>query len=182
MLNKEQLLSIGISSGDADKILAQYNTQEVAESFIEDVESVKEQLPERMELPPPTDSDITSISDLKKYTNGQVVRLPDFAEGQPFVARLKRPSMLVLVKSGKIPNSLLDTASSLFDGKGSKNTGDSEKAMQDMYGVLCIIAEASLVEPSYKEIKANNIELTDEQLIAIFNYSQQGIEGLKSFR
>ena len=104
MLNKEQLMSTGISSEDADKILAQYNAQEVTK-----VEVVKEV----------TSNDITSIAQLSEYAKGQVVRLPDFAPDQPFVARLKRPSMLVLAKSGKIPNSLLETASSLFDGKSN---------------------------------------------------------------
>lgn len=181
MLNKEQLMSTGISSEDADKILAQCNNQEVAKSFIEDVESVKEQLPEKKELPPPTVNDITSIAQLSEYAKGQVVRLPDFAPDQPFVARLKRPSIMVLAKSGKIPNSLLETASSLFNGK-SKVANDSNNTMDDMYGVLEIIAEASLVSPTMAEIKSAGIELTDEQLIAIFNYSQQGVEGLKSFR
>lgn len=170
MLNKEQLMSTGISSEDADKILAQYNASPV---HIEEnkVEVIKEV----------TSNDITSIAQLSEYAKGQVVRLPDFAPDQPFVARLKRPSMLVLAKSGKIPNSLLETASSLFDGK-SNATNNSNNTMGDMYRVLEIIAEASLVSPTMAEIKSAGIELTDEQLIAIFNYSQQGVEGLKSFR
>jgi hypothetical protein len=179
-VNKEQLLGIGITSEDADKIIAQYNSEEVAKSFVEDVESVKEQLPAKMELPPPTINDITSITQLSEYAKGQVVRLPGFAPDQPFVARLKRPSMLALVKSGKIPNALLETASSLFDGKSKSN--EATNTMGDMYEVLEIIAEASLVSPTMAEIKSAGIELTDEQFIAIFNYSQQGVEGLKSFR
>lgn len=166
MLNKEQLMSTGISSEDADKILAQYNADS------EKVEVIKEDI---------TPNTITSIAQLSEYAKGQVVRLPDFAPDQPFVARLKRPSMLVLAKSGKIPNSLLETASSLFDGK-SNMTNNSNNTMGDMYRVLEIIAEASLVSPTMAEIKNAGIELTDEQLIAIFNYSQQGVEGLKSFR
>ena len=173
MLNKEQLMSTGISSEDADKILAQYNAQKVTK-----VEVVKELPPTS---PPPTSSDITSIAQLSEYAKGQVIRLPGFAPDQPFVARLKRPSMLVLAKSGKIPNSLLETASSLFDGK-SNVANNSNNTMGDMYRVLEIIAEASLVSPTMAEIKSAGIELTDEQLIAIFNYSQQGVEGLKSFR
>ena len=45
---------------------------------------------------------LTSIEELKKYANGTVVELPSFSEGQPFVARLKRPSLLSMVKQGKI--------------------------------------------------------------------------------
>lgn len=175
MLDREQLIKIGISSEDADKILAQYNAQEVTK-----VEVVKE-------LPLPTSSDITSASQLSEYAKGQIIRLPEFASGQPFVVKLRRPSMMVLVKNGKIPNTLLETASSLFEGKSkqSKSKGDSEEsqnAMKDIYDVLKIFAEAALISPTMAEIEEAGVELTDEQLIAIFNYSQSGINGLKSFR
>ena len=33
---------------------------------------------------------VTSIEELKQYSNGTVVELPCFAEGQPFVARFQR--------------------------------------------------------------------------------------------
>ena len=33
---------------------------------------------------------VTSIEELKQYSNGTLVELPCFAEGQPFVARLKK--------------------------------------------------------------------------------------------
>lgn len=52
----------------------------------------------------------TSIQDLISYSQGQIVKLPDFSEGQPFYARLRRPSMLSLMSNGKIPNSLVITA------------------------------------------------------------------------
>lgn len=168
MLNREQLISTGISPEDADKILAQMAKN--------DVNVVKKE-----ETPQVTEADITSISQLSEFAKGQVVKLPDFAPGQPFVVRLRRPSMLVLAKSGRIPNSLLETASSLFNGGKTIQT-ESENQLRDMYNVLEIVAEASLVSPKFSEIKSAGIELTDEQLIAIFNYSQSGIEGLKSFR
>ena len=172
-MSKEQLMAIGISERDADIIIKQASTEVPKEKVLVSENKVEEK--------PLTISDITSIAKMSEYAKGQIVRLPDFAEGQPFIVRLKRPSMLVLAKSGKIPNSLLDTANSLFN-EGKSSNDDSNKAMQDMYEVLCIIAESSLVEPTFKEIKEAGVELTDEQLIAIFNYSQQGIEGLKSFR
>ena len=60
-----------------------------------------------------TQMNITSLSDLQTYAAGTIVRFPDFAEGQPFVARVRRPSMLVLAKQGKIPNTLLTAAGEL---------------------------------------------------------------------
>ncbi len=35
-----------------------------------------------------TNLQITSLADLQAYAKGQIVMLPPFAEGQPFVARL----------------------------------------------------------------------------------------------
>lgn len=124
--------------------------------------------------------EVTSISDLQKYAEGQIIELPAFAEGQPFVARLRRPSMMILVKSGKIPNSLVKTANSLF--LSSRVDETDERVMTDMFSVLDALCEASFVEPTYKEIQEAGVELTDDQMMFIFNYTQQGVEALDSFR
>lgn len=125
---------------------------------------------------------VTSVADLEKYAAGQVVELPEFAEGQPFVVRLRRPSMLSLVKNGKIPNTLLSSANSLFSTGSQSFDAEDPDAMKEMMGILDIVCEASLVEPTYEQIKSAGIELTDEQLMAIFSYSQQGVKALESFR
>lgn len=80
-----------------------------------------------------------------------MVELPPFTENIPFVARLKRPSMLSLAKSGKIPNSLLGTAQALFEGNISKKSKDN--GIADVLEILEIMAEAALVEPTYDDIK-----------------------------
>jgi hypothetical protein len=123
---------------------------------------------------------ITSIADLQSYSQGTIVELPPFAEGQPFVARLRRPSMLALMKNGQIPNSLISKAQQLFDGDSKSLEGDG--AMSEVMGVLDVMAEATFLQPTYKEIKDAGIELTDEQLMFVFNYSQQGVKALESFR
>lgn len=125
---------------------------------------------------------VTPISDLIEYSRGQIVRLPDFAESQPFYVRLRRPSMLMLAKSGKIPNKLLSTANDLFMGNTASEEGYDENFLNNMYEVIDTIVEASLVEPSYDDLKKNGIELTDQQLLAIFNYTQEGVNSLDSFR
>lgn len=127
------------------------------------------------------DLKVTSLAELQTYAKGQVVRLPDFAEGQPFVARLMRPSMLVLVKEGKIPNQLLTTANKLFVEGSVDNTQD-EHLMDSIFGVLETFCKASFLEPTYDEIKNSGMELTDEQLIFVFNYAQSGVKALDSFR
>lgn len=124
---------------------------------------------------------VTSLEQLKQYVNGNIVRLPDFAEGQPFVAKLKRPSILGMAKQGKIPNSLLVKTNELFVQSGSLDT-EENSMMQEIYDVIDLIASETFVEPTYEEIKSTGIELTDEQMMFIFNYSQQGVKALESFR
>ena len=125
---------------------------------------------------------VTSITELKKYAEGTIVRLPDFGPEQPFVARLKRPSMMGLVKGGQIPKQLLVTANELFMNRGKKlNTKDTEM-MSEMFGLFETICEATFVEPTYKQLKDSGIELTDDQLMFVFNYSQQGVKALQPFR
>ena len=125
---------------------------------------------------------LTSATDLQKYAAGVVVRLPDFAEGQPFVARIRRPSMLVLAKTGRIPNTLLTAAGELFAKGGGGLDADNEKMLSDMYDIMSIICESALIQPSMKEIKEIGLELSDEQMMAIFNYSQTGVKALETFR
>lgn len=125
---------------------------------------------------------VTSLTDLQGYKEGKVVQLPDFAEGQPLIARVRRPSMLVLAKSGKIPNSLMSAASELFTKGGSDMDIDNPKLLSDMYDVCHLIAESTLIEPTLADIESVGLTLTDDQLMAIFNYSQVGVQALDSFR
>jgi len=125
---------------------------------------------------------VTSIEDLKNYANGTVVEMPPFAEGQPLIARLKRPSILGMAKQGKIPNSLLVKANELFLQNGAGLDAEEEDTMKQLYDVLDLIAKETLVEPTYEELKSVGLELTDEQMMFLFNYSQQGVKALESFR
>lgn len=125
---------------------------------------------------------ITSASDLQSYAVGVIIRLPDFSEGQPFVARVRRPSLLVLAKSGKIPNTLLTAAGELFAKGGGGLDSDNERMLSDMYDIMRIICEAALIQPSLKEIEGVGMQLSDDQMMAIFNYSQAGVKALESFR
>ena len=122
----------------------------------------------------------TSIQDLISYSQGQIVKLPDFSEGQPFYARLRRPSMLSLMSNGKIPNSLVITANRLFNGKGMDDR--NENSMSEVLQLLEVICESAFVEPSYKELKEAGVHLTDQQYMAVFNYTQEGVKALEPFR
>lgn len=126
-------------------------------------------------------AEITSLKTLQKYAEGQVVELPPFAEGQPFVARICRPSMLVLAKSGKIPNELLNTANNLFVN-GKPDIHRDLDALSSVFDLLDVFCEACFLEPTYKELKDIGLQLTDEQLMFVFNYAQTGVRALEPFR
>ena len=122
---------------------------------------------------------VTNISEIKKYADGVEVDLPGFAEDEVFTVKLRRPSMLLLAQSGDIPNPLLHTAADLFmNGTGKIN----ENNFSNVAKVFEAIAKASLVSPSYDELQAAGINLTDAQLTYIYSYSQSGVDILRRFR
>ena len=115
---------------------------------------------------------ITKLEDLKKFNDGEVVELPAFDDSTPFVARLKRPSLLALCKAGAIPNQLLGAAQEIFEGRQKSN-------IKNYADVLDVIISQALIEPAYDDVKD---VLTDMQRMAIFAYTQSGIKGLLPFR
>jgi hypothetical protein len=89
-----------------------------------------------------------------------------------------------MVKNGKIPNDLLTEANTLFTRgtAGAMNTNiTNPDAMKNMFDIIDALCEAAFVEPTYKDIKSIGVELTDEQLLAVFNYTQNGVDALKQF-
>lgn len=124
---------------------------------------------------------VTSLSKLKEYAKGELVELPSFAENQPFIARVKRPSMMNMVRNGKIPNKLLVKANDLFMSGGKRLPINDEALLSDMFAIIDVIAKDFFVEPTYSEIVDSGIELTDDQMMFIFNYTQKGVEVLEPF-
>ncbi len=184
---REELEQLGMEEMQIEAILKQQNTTEEAMKAITESEEreVKEQpvtvVNNITAFPTPIDeSEITSISDIKKFAQGSVIKLPSFDGDHPFIAKVKRPSLLVMVKSGKIPNSLINQATQLFQ-KGAGSLG-KDNTISDMYDIMETICEAALVKPTYKEIKDAGLSLTDEQMMAIFSYTQQGVKALEQFR
>ena len=125
---------------------------------------------------------VTSIEQLKQDASGELVELPKFKNNSEFVARLRRPSLLKLVRSGKIPNTLLTKTNELFIESGKGFDTDDTKLLDELFEVLEIIASETFVEPKYEDIVNAGIELTDEQLMFLFTYSQQGVQDLETFR
>lgn len=125
---------------------------------------------------------VTTIDELLEMSKGEIVKLPPFVEGKDFYARLKRPSIMALVKNGNIPNSLLRAANSLFTSNVEDEANADDEFLKDMLGVIDVLADASFVEPKWTDLKAAGVELTDQQYMFIFNYTQTGIQDLEPFR
>lgn len=183
----EQLRSLGFNEDQVHAIMTTFGSTESVDGQQSGEESewpLVAMVPRKMEpeVPKVEDLKITSISDLHIYGQGKVVRLPDFAEGQPFVARLRRPSMLVLAKQGKIPNALMSSANALFNEGGSGMDADNPNMLKDIFDVCVVVAKAALMEPTYEDIENAGMELSDNQLMAIFSYTQTGVKALESFR
>lgn len=107
----------------------------------------------------------------------RVVRLPGWC-GEDWECELRRPSLLTLAAKGAIANPLLKTARKLFYSGVSPDGGD----LAEEGRVLLEIARAALVKPSFAELEAAGIDLTDEQLVAIFQFTQLGAAALDRFR
>lgn len=133
------------------------------------------------------DFKVTSLDQLTKVARGEIVPLAGFYEEEPFVVRLKRPSLLSLAAQKKIPNPLLNRAYKLFYGNGVavKNTGKEElkgNELAENGEIYRIVAKASLVEPTFEELEKAGVELTDVQLFQIWQFSQFGADALENFR
>lgn len=120
---------------------------------------------------------VTDIAKIIEASSGELVELPPFANGTQFVARLRRPSLMKLAASGKIPNSLLGRANSLFVNQATTDY-DNEDMLTELANVLEIFAEASFIEPTWQQLKEANVQLTDQQYFKVFEYAQVGIQQL----
>lgn len=172
---ESELIAMGLTKEQIDSVAEESEGTNIVE--IPNRKSFADKVNEELKKP----LSVTTIGALKQQSAGELVQLPGFVEGEDFIARMRRPSLLAMVKKGKIPNSLLSEATELFSN-GTSTIGNSEGSLEEMMNVVEIICEASLIEPSWKEIKDAGIELTDEQLMAIFSYSQRGIAGVRQFR
>ena len=119
---------------------------------------------------------VTSFDDLQKvrkdFKEGEIVELPEFDTGKPFVAKLKRVALLDLINNEILPNTLLGAVQEIYEGK---QRADIKKYSE----VLNIVASLSLIEPEYEGVKDI---LTDTQKVAILSYATHGISGLLPFR
>ncbi|MBS5952582.1 esterase [Paraclostridium bifermentans] len=128
---------------------------------------------------------VVDLELLKQVKKTEVIELPAFYDGTPFVAEVKRPNLMNLITANKIPNTLLSAAMSMFKGGvggAASEAMENTKSLKDLASLMQTIAENTLVTPSYSWLKENDIELTEEQLVEILNYMQGGAKSLTPFR
>lgn len=108
----------------------------------------------------------------------QEIVLPGWDE-EPFVCKAKRPSVFNMAAMGLIPNPLMDAVQAMFSG----NRERVDAVPLDQQGKVAIqIARYALVEPTYAELEAAGIALTDEQLTNIYVFALGGARVLEPFR
>ena len=128
---------------------------------------------------------VTSLEQLQSIKQTEIIELPAFEDGTKLNVEVKKPNMMQLIAAGKIPNTLLSSAMEMFNGKAGEKmqkAADNVGDLKDLVGMMNVIAEASLVNPTYKQIKGLGIDLTDNQLMGLLMYSQGGIKALENFR
>ena len=116
---------------------------------------------------------ITSLEQLQAIKQTEIVELPAFEDGTPFIVDIKTPNMMQLMTSGKIPNTLLSVATDMFNGKTGQVMGKASediKTLKELVGMMNVLAEASLVKPTYKDIKKANIEDLKNCLLKLLEY------------
>ena len=114
---------------------------------------------------------------LTELAKGTEIELPGFEAEETISVRLRRPSLMLLASEGKIPNSLLASVEELFE-KGEQNTVPFKERSE----IFRVVAMASLVSPTWEELQSAGLNLTDLQLLYIYNFSQTGVDALRRFR
>ena len=121
---------------------------------------------------------VTGLEALREAARGELVELSGWAEGKPFIARVKRASLTGMIRLGKLPNPLMGAAQRLFEGSASRAAAGFDEVAK----VVQLVAREALVEPTAQELDAMGLELTEQQVAQLYNYALRGVTQLRSFR
>jgi hypothetical protein len=116
----------------------------------------------------------TSVEAIKKVKQEDVVELPAFVDGTPFIAKLRRPSLFQMAKHGKFPNPLSAAVDELMD-----NVETPKTPIEDRAEVLSIVAQAALEDPTFEQVEG---VIDSFQMMAIWEYVMNGVKALLPFR
>lgn len=112
-----------------------------------------------------------------------IIPIPGFDKGETFDIKVKKLSIVGLMSSGKIPNSLMQVVKNAFAGiKSSTAEDDAEASIMDKAGeigkLLDIVCTEAMLEPTFAEVKD---VMNDAQKLAVFQFTQGGVEQAKTF-
>ena len=128
---------------------------------------------------------VTSLEQLKNIKVTDIVNLGKFEDGTELIAEVKKPNLMQLMVEGKVPNTLMSAAMGMFKKGSGELVGKAVEdidALKELVGMMEVFAEASLVNPSYQQIKDIGLHLTENQLIGILQFAQGGVKALEDFR
>ena len=132
-------------------------------------------------------TNVTTIEELKKIGEGEIIELPPFDNGKTIKVRIRKPDITMMIFKGKIPNPLMKTAMKIAGEKVDDNEKDSKKEpdmeeTQRYFQLLELVAKNCLLSPTYDEIEQYAGGLNLQQLVAILNHAQVEVNDLNSFR
>ena len=111
-----------------------------------------------------------------------IIPIPGFDAGETFEIKVKKLSIVGLMSSGKIPNSLMQVVKDAFAGIKSAGAEADESAIMDKAGdigkLLDIVCAEAMLEPRFEDIED---VMNDAQKLAVFEFTQGGVEEAKSF-
>lgn len=129
---------------------------------------------------------VTTFEDLVKFAEGEEIELPPFIEGQKFIARVRKPSIMAMSQNAYgMNNELMEVAHRMFFEENAYDHMVKEnqpETMRNLYEFFNVLAKECLISPTYEEIEKAGLKLTDSQLMSFFSYSQYGVKGLIPFR
>lgn len=112
----------------------------------------------------------------------QEVELSGFGDGKPWTVTLKKISVLEMARCGTIPNPLMKAVTELYTKGTIAPPENQDGALPQAAEIMRLFAQAALVKPTFEELEAAGVQLTDTQLTEIFIYEQRGAEVLRLFR
>jgi hypothetical protein len=125
---------------------------------------------------------ISRVEDIVQDAGEKVVPLPGWAKDKPFVARLRRVSLLDMMRGGKVPNHLIGAVTELYQTGSINGKADKGDNMKSVAETMLLVAGASLVSPTLQELQEAGVQLTDYQVTQIYIFAMQGVDAMRPFR
>ena len=109
----------------------------------------------------------------------QSIEIHDWDGSGMIEVRARRPGLYNMASMGFIPNPLLGAMQAMFSGSTAQiNAVDPKKQGE----CLTAIARYALVEPTMAQITEAGLELTDQQLLELYQFALAGPVRYAAFR